>query len=189
MKNYCILFVIILIFSNGSCSKYDCHQPGVPDATQEGKNISGCAVNEIVVRPTRSFGYPASHRLSYEKDTGRVFLSLRETFYSSLNRECGLPYELEVRIAAYNVFNTGKIKSDDIYATVRIINTDSEQVNYRYRAFLDGLSANVEITRLDTVEKIASGTFDFEAYKEIDNDEFNLNKKVYVTNGIFDFKY
>lgn len=195
MKNYRKLFIVILIFLSGSCSKYDCWQVGVPDATKEGKNRSGCIVNGIVVRPTTPmmFGY-APHRLTYEKDTGRVYISLRDTYGGTVGDECGRPWAIDVRLAAYNVFDIGKFRDNDIYATVEIQShphnhPHEEFVVYRYRPDLEGLSASVEITRLDTNNRIISGIFDFEAYEEIDADEFNQNEKIHVINGVFDLRY
>ena len=196
MKNYFIKFAVFIILLNGSCFKYDeCQQVGVPDATQDGSNRSGCIVNDVVVRPTRPMFFgQAPHRLTFEKDTGRVFISLRDTYVGSHDMECGRPWAIDVRLAIYNVFDIGEYVKSDIYATVDIQShahnhPEEKHFRYRYRPYLEGLSASVEITRLDTNNRIISGIFAFEAYEEIDTDEFNQNEKIYVTNGVFDFKY
>jgi hypothetical protein len=56
-----------------------------------------------------------------------------------------------------------------------------------YNTTLSNLAANLTVIKLDTIENLITGTFWFESSQRFP--EVNSEKKLYVTEGRFDFRY
>lgn len=171
-----ILMISILSFS---CKK---EISELPPATQTGANTFGCRVNNQLWGPS-GFGIAITAPiLEARYFDGRTIIINARNFSSS-------PTESEFEIHLMNVVTPG----------VYLLNTTSQKYpyqagNYAYYVVRKLIPLNewmtnsqytgqVEITRTDTVNRIVSGTFQFQA--------INLNNSpqpINVTEGRFDVK-
>ncbi|MDQ2770012.1 MAG: DUF6252 family protein [Bacteroidota bacterium] len=165
MKTYLhlALAAVVLALSASSCKK-DGPEAGLPAATQEGKNTFGCLVDGQLFVPLPPAGINSSRRDPLEaskyrtdilvsgRGNGYVDFALRNAFQPGT-------YSLgETRSAKYGRYQFGSI---DYY-------TDAAH------------PGTVTLTRIDTVARIASGTFQFTAL------DYQSGKTVTVTDGRFD---
>ena len=180
---------ILMLFLQGSCKKETdrCPTYKLPPATQTGANTFGCLVNDVVFVPR--FGglfAPKPIKFLYNEQTGElrfwIIFSANERDY-----QCGFP-ETDLDFSASEVFSTGKVEHGQYRAFVDYFPIQFDRgESYGYRNTLPNLNAKLEITKLDTVENIISGVFEFEASQDFP--VINPEKILYVTEGRFDFRY
>lgn len=190
MKNWTLLFALALV-ALAACKRdvlpedppFDPYDYTVlPPATQEGKNTFGCKVNGEVWVPRvdiRSFDPTRHAKIAtlYEKNgsgSGNVTCNLLD--YDSKQDEW-----LQVSFGP-TFFQTIKNCGPTV-GVGALLNTSSGKW---YSSKFHNSSDNcVNITRLDTVNNIVSGTFHFVLFR----DSINLNDKIVVSDGRFDMPY
>ena len=146
--------------------KKDGPEAGLPAATQEGKNTFGCLVDGQVFVPKPGQAISITKREPLEASiyridllvsgmgNGHVEFALRNAFRPGT-------YSLsEIQSASYGRYQFG---SNDYYTTAAHAGT-------------------VTLTRIDTVAKVAAGTFQFTAL------DYQSGKTVIVTDGRFDVR-
>ncbi|MFC5283644.1 DUF6252 family protein [Pedobacter alpinus] len=162
-----ILFASLILLFTISCKKDD-----LPAATQEGKNIMAAKVNGKTWVKTACWsciGAGGGLNVSYENG----ILSIRgEQFVSKTNDNV-------IGILIQNP----KI-GDNIVDGSRINLEYNDYGNKKYYKTYSNSIGVVNITKIDTIKKIISGTFHFDAVNEND-----LNDTVSITDGRFDVTY
>jgi hypothetical protein len=185
-----IVFAAFLLFFQGSCEKDEdgCPIYKLPEATKTGENTFGCMINDNVFVPRAAISLfaPAPKKFSYNEETGDIYFFM-SFFADDLDYQCGFP-DITFKMEAYEVFSTGEVEKGKYWATISYYPVQYESgKGYQYNNNLPDLSAKLEITKLDTIENIISGIFQFEAYRSINN--YNPEDKLFVTEGRFDFTY
>ena len=191
MKIIIIKLIIFTLFLQGSCRRIDvCPTYRLPQATQTGANTFGCRVNGKVCIPKRSGLFsPTTKTFSYNEVTGELMFAFA-FLAGDKDYECGfLRYYVLVNVE--NVFNQGVIETENLKAGVDITPQYQTSTMFSYRSYYPGLTAILEITKLDKTNKIISGTFQFEGFEVISivGDEFVFGDKAYISDGRFDFIY
>ncbi len=166
----------------GGCFKHSdkplLEEDKLPPATQEGKKTFGCLVNGKAWEPSLSFYPTLQSSFGFQKDTNGIVLS--SFFGSGAIKQIGdkvesthlsLSRQNELISTGNYVLNPGEASFTDEKATCADI--------YGFRN-IDGF---VEITRLDTIFHIISGTFEFNAFHP------NCPDTIRVTKGRFDVTY
>jgi hypothetical protein len=171
MKKYLFILFVLLALISVKCSKSNFGDK-LPPVTTFGANTFGCKVNGKVWMPYGGFGVDAltinDISKSYLKPSAQLLVSNRKNGERSdidimiLNLKL-IPYKYEI----YNYLNTGLLYSDG---------------SNSYEPF--DTFGIVNITRLDTVAKIISGTFSFTGYTDKTH-----TKQVSITDGRFDLHY
>ena len=183
----CVVFILLSLFIIGeSCKKYNKDDNDLPPLTFEGKNTIGCKINGepwvpkgnssggIIVYPTKG-GYYA------------VFNSPLIHIWIQTNDPSGYVDLFVKNIDSYNYIRSGKYYFNK--------NTESlplgvgEKRSYgKYwvnnkEYITDSLHNGwIDIIKSDSVNKIISGRFEFDAYNPTDG-------KIYkITEGRFDYK-
>ncbi len=175
--SYIMLLAIACNFLHTSCKKDKQSEDQLPPATQTGAGTFGCKINGKVYVPKGSSGTgrPNPH-IQYDSDlNGNPYLSI-ETFQYPTDINSG------IFIGFMHLNNIGIFNLKDSFSFLvgasNMINT------------CGGLSNNSniiskgggQITKLDIVNHVISGTFDFK-YKTQQCDT------VYITDGRFDIKF
>jgi uncharacterized protein YaiE (UPF0345 family) len=170
MKNIVLLLFILPLLSITSCNNDD-DQPQnpidqLPEATQTGENTFGCLIN----------GEPFA--ISNTNDLVAIFQQGQLQFGAnseqnnkviSLNLSIIDPLEENFNYTlGENFYNTG-------YSSI----TDSLICIY---GFNDSIEGNISFSKIDNINYIVSGTFEFTT----DNDDCEI---VNITNGRFDLQY
>ena len=172
MKKVLFFFILFSLILSG-CKKPDTNGntiPTLPDATQSGKNTFGCKVDGAIYTPQASkyvFGPNVPLGCDYNTNSGFVHLGTKrgdeETMLGFSNK---------------HIFSTGSYSFS---------NTDSNSAGYIHKSeryFSDSLpNGSLVITKIDTVLKIISGTFVYNATDPI------TQKTIHITEGRFDMKY
>jgi len=179
MKRVAGILICIMSIISVSCKKETAE---LPPATQTGANTFGCRVDGQLWGPS-GFGFASTAPiLEGNYFDGRTIIIHARNFYSS-------PTESEFEIHLMNVVTPG----------VYLLNTTSQKYpyqagNYAYyvvRKFIPSnewmtnsqYTGQVEITKTDTVNRIVSGTFQFQAINL-----YNTPQPVTITEGRFDIK-
>ena len=173
-----ILIFIISIISF-SCKKEIAE---LPPATQTGANTFGCKMDGQLWLPS-GFGFASTASiLEANYFDGRTIIINARNFSSS-------PTESEFEIHLMNVVtpgvyllnaNTAKYPNQTgnyaYYVARKVIPTNEWMTNSQY-------TGQVEITKTDTINRIVSGTFQFQALNL-----YNTPQPINVTEGRFDIK-
>jgi hypothetical protein len=179
MKHISLLTILVLIITSSSnCKKNRLFGDKLPSATQEGKNTCGFLVNGKVWLPRGDNGYP---NLSCDYD---------ETFMGGAFNINGYRYENGANNSISFVVASDSIQTAGLYK----LNTRSERTrfaeytnlvtrcHYQWIDTIPNQNAYLNITKLDKVNRIVSGTFEFAlATSGCDT--------VRITQGRFDMKY
>lgn len=153
----------------------------LPPATQTGAGTFGCLVDGEVWVPRVPLGtvtYRDIEALISEKDgTGGGggscnLVDIEQQIDNSMEITTGITY----------FFSNKYCYPDNPGVALRFKKTNGQRYLSKY---FDVDENCVTITRLDTLNNIISGTFNFTAY----NDAINKNDKVVITDGRFDLKY
>ena len=180
MKHISILsLVFLLILTTGTNCKKNNPESGLPPATQEGKNTCGFLVNGKVWLPRGDNGYP---NLTFDYD---------ETLYGGSFSLSGYRYEPNDNtkfsgfgVSARNIVTPGRynlnLSSDGIGRYSKA--SGSSLCYYEWYDTIPNFKAHLNITKLDKINRIVSGTFEF-AQLKIGCEE------VRITQGRFDMKF
>ncbi|MDQ2770011.1 MAG: DUF6252 family protein [Bacteroidota bacterium] len=163
MRTYLFLSLAAVLFT-AACKK-DGPEAGLPAATQEGKNTFGCLVDGQLFVPLPPAGINSSHREPLEASLYRtdILVSGRGNGY--------------VDFALRNAFRPGTYNLGETYTGSSGRYEISAGAYYTNTVY----TGTVTLTRIDTVAKIAAGTFQFTALNR-------SGKTVTVTNGCFDVR-
>jgi hypothetical protein len=177
MKKYLLLFLALFIIFLVSCKK---DVTELPPATQTGANTFGCKVDGNFWVPA-GFGIISTAPILEARLAGNsLFLNARNFSSSPTETEFELyvqnitapgVYQLNTTLGAPNPF------ASYAYYVHRKITPDNEwMTSAEY-------TGTVNITRIDTVNLIISGTFEFRAINL-----YNAPQPMTVTDGRFDVK-
>jgi hypothetical protein len=172
MKKQSVFLLVSLLsfilFAAGSCEKED-EEPQLPPITQTGEDTFGCMVDGEVWMPKAYDLFPMKHVVLERVDDERIWhIGARQgsasNFYFSI-------YEDSLKV--------GKISIPvDESNDVGIYHASQHFDNSSFR-WNDELPGELIITRLDTINKIISGTFWFDLLN-------SGNEKVEIRDGRFD---
>jgi len=184
MKNSrLILFLLsIIIFTIISCKK----EATLPLATQDGLNTLGMLVNGQIWKPNAPItfdGVPALY-LHYSTQTKQLIIKARNV---NQNGKATFFVEKVRSIGFYNFSSRDNILAQDTSCHLCIGCLDSTTFmdqNGCLKPFklIDSINSLIQITKLDTMGKIVSGTFSLKL-KNSDNKIININ------DGRFDVQY
>jgi hypothetical protein len=164
MRTYLFLSLAAVLLATG-CKKDD-PEAGLPTATQEGKNTFGCLVDGQVFVPKPGQAISITKREPLEASVYRTDL---------LVSGMGDGY---VEFALHNASQQGTYAlgetSTKSYGTYSV-----SGIRYYTNTAHVG---TVTITRIDTVAKVAAGTFQFTAL------DYQSGKTVTISNGRFDVR-
>jgi Family of unknown function (DUF6252) len=180
MKHISLITILLLIITSSSnCKKGSLFSDKLPPATQEGKNTCGFLVNGKVWLPRGDNGFP------------NLLIDYDEILYGGSFSLTGYRYESSDNskfsgfgVSAKNIVSTGTYS----------LNTNSERIgrysdatgsNLCYYEWYDTIlnhNAYLKISKLDKVNRIIAGTFEFAQVKQ-------GCEEVRITQGRFDMKY
>lgn len=178
MKHLSFIFLCVsafVIITGTNCKKNN-PEAGLPPATQEGKNTCGFLVNGKVWTPRGDNGYP------------NLICVYDETFMGGAFNINGYSYESDFRtsfvVSGRDIKNTGIYKLNlNIDQSVRFSTYDyTNYCAYEWYDTIPNHNAFLNITKLDKVNRIVSGTFEFALIKPGCN-------PVRITKGRFDMKF
>jgi len=169
MKKQSVYLIVALfsfiLFSIGGCEK-EKEEPQLPPITQTGKGTFGCLVNGEIWLPKFTVSFPpipkVSAELMREDNYGKWVFGAAQgnasSFYFSI-------YEDSLKEGKINI-PTDELREIGLY----FFSKNFEESLFSWRTELPG---ELIITKLDTVNKILSGTFWFDAVNRI-NDTINI---------------
>ena len=172
------LLVIMISFS---CRKNDppiTEEPTLPEITKTGAFTFGCYINDELFVANAKPGFSGSPAVSgsYNKFTGRLVVTgLREDEEGHLDKVTVFTYAGDT--GNYHIDVTG----DKQYGYIDFAIMGSDCDRYFHSEMNPG---TVNILRLDTVENIVSGTFEY-----VLNNEKCSPKELKITKGRFDLRF
>ncbi len=177
MKNILIILSFLLVLF--SCKK---DVEALPDATQTGANTFGARVNGALWIP-QGFGVVPTAPLLEASYSGNNAIIIHARNFSSS------PNEVEIEIYLRNATKPGTYLLNQ--TTAHFPNQSASYAYYVERKFTptnewitnNQYTGKVEVTRLDTVNNIISGTFEFDAINL-----YNTPQPIAITDGRFDVK-
>ncbi len=175
MKNLTLILLIIFVWS--------CDKDELPEETQEGKGTFGMLINDEIWLPYIPVAVPLEGQalnIYYSKNSGTLFINAKNT-----KRKEELFFFIEgiKSIGNYNFSfrNNSKLEDSIFYCvdSTRFQNDKGCTMSFK---LIDSTSSNINISKLDTINRIVSGTFYIELYDILGN-------KLNITNGRFDANY
>lgn len=153
MKQISILLFLLFGLLTTQCSWFKKDKDDLPAPTQEGKNMFGCKVNGEVWRPSGNNG-TLNKEASYDYDPEfGWFVNIRAS-----RRKNKAPYQ-SIGFYINNVAAPGEYVLDSINKRAgRFIDFET---NCIYDREVDYMRGKAIITKLDQVNRIVAGTFEF----------------------------
>lgn len=153
-------------------------RPELPPITQEGNNTFGCLINgEVFVPQKNSLGIECYY---YDKGWN---IDLAGTFALFARNTAGNKTQ-SIGFQLYEcVFGTGEYLLDEKYEFSKILRITSIYSNNRYYC-RENMFGKINFTFIDTVNRIISGTFEFDG---VNKD--NSSDTIRVRKGRFDVIY
>lgn len=186
MKYRLLPLVIIIFFININCKK---EKPSdvLPAITQTGANTFGCKINGVVWVPYFQCA-PFTGQCS-EMQTNFIHVNsnsfLPYSFQLAVERSDKVDNEGSFVIANFSIGQSPSTiwQTGNVFDSLNISCTYNNQlyVYYGFPGFSQHAGNNFIITKLDTVNKIMSGIFNFKLF-------INYSDSIIVTDGRFDFK-
>jgi len=180
MKKTALLFFMVGFILLFSCRKDKGSNPTetLPPETQEGKNTFGCYVNGNLWLPKNGvicLGCP-------QKLTGGYYPSYKSlaiyTFKKNKDWQSERINIIGNDITSTGIYNLG-YDPDSLNTSYELLESDGS-TSTRY-VLIDPSNSQLNITKLDTINKIVSGKFSFTA--------IHGNSTISITNGVFDINY
>lgn len=191
LNNIPILKLLVICFTIasiiGSCKKDKkttgvTEQEQLPAATQEGKNTFGCLINGEVFLPKN---YSNQFFFSYKPlNAGVNSYGNIEITAHKINKDGSFSI---IRLYSYGISQKGvynlklhlDVNQAPFFGTSYEYNPTPNNIG-KYYYINDTINSTLEISKLDTIQKIMSGKFKF---------SFTLNNEnIKVENGVFDLK-
>jgi len=180
MQKHLLHLATLLLLALTACHKDDTPQdcpPGLPCATQTGENTFGCYINgePWVAKVEPDVWAPTAHAIAATYDE-TSYLSYNNNFVSISGSYYGDDFSY-VSLAFYPLTSTGSVIIDSLglyrfeYRAPDVLYKIDTMSNY-----------NIEIIKLDTINKILSGKFKFGA-------KSSAGEAIEITDGRFDVKY
>jgi len=174
-----VVIILCALLLSLSCKKDEDNET-LPPLTTIGAGSFGFLLNNEVWLPKQMrfpiFPSPSEFDCNYFPESGRLWISARREYNDSIKYE-------DIYLEVYSIFHTGQYSFDNVeYGNTSFerVYTDQSTVRYSVKEFLTN---NCEIMFLDTTQKIISGTFNISLFSP------TTNKRIDITNGIFDLKY
>lgn len=144
----------------------------LPPATTKGHNTFGCLIN--------GKAWPMSSEGFHRKQVfygDRIFINYQTKF-----NQFDINESISIMSKRIKTTGTHTIKFDDVDEEFIVINYDNDDYTSSYKSNENGF-ATLNITRLDSINHILSGTFSFSLKNMSDT------KQVNVEHGRFDYFY
>lgn len=167
-----------VVTCNDSVYNLECELELLPAISTNGQNTFGCLVNGKAWLPNH--GVTSKFFVDYYK--GIFFFSAARHGYSTWqqNNHALIDY-FGIGTSYYN--QKGVVTLDNSYNPGWYTNVENS-CDYGSKAIISG---HLEYLRFDTINWIASGTFEFTTYLPEEENEFNCDT-IRVTNGRFDLR-
>ncbi|QNA44878.1 hypothetical protein [Lacibacter sediminis] len=178
MKHISLITILILIITSSSnCKKSDLLGDKLPPATQEGKNTCGFLVNGKVWLPRGDNGYPKLSCYYDETYMGGAFNINGYRYEPGASNSSGFV------VAGSNIQTAGYYKLNITSATIgEYFGATGTCIIYNWDDTIPNHNAYLNITKLDKVNRIVSGTFEFAL-------ALPGCETIRITQGRFDMKY
>jgi hypothetical protein len=180
MKHISLITILLLILTSSSnCKKGGLFGDKLPPATQEGKNTCGFLVNGKVWLPRGDNGYPNLNCFYDETYNGGTF------GINGYRYEPGASNSSGFAVGGNNIQAVGNYKLNIAPSLVATYNSAS--VNcwiYEWYDTIPNHNAYLKITKLDKINRIVSGTFEFFLTRVGTGCE-----TIRITQGRFDMNY
>ncbi|MEX1001167.1 MAG: hypothetical protein WDZ35_03550 [Crocinitomicaceae bacterium] len=180
------LLLLTLALMNTKCGKDNPppEEPTLPPATQTGENTFGCKINGKVYVPKGTVYEPSIDQPAYYESYGYFIVTTRNVSDFSDDRIDDILLRLKV---SEGVSGNGLYMMTDTGFSFFEIQIDTVvngfETGHSYNYYLDTTKSNlVEITNLDVINKVISGTFEMTV---INNEQ---NDTITITEGRFDLK-
>ena len=177
MKHISLITVLVLIITSSSnCKKGGLFDDKLPAATQEGKNTCGFLVNGKVWLPERGgFDYVScDYDETYNGGTFNIHGVQYESGSNSKHTSFG--------IGGFDIKNVGVYKLNVHADKVASFTTSDPFCMYQWFDTIPNHNAFLNITKLDKINRIVSGTFEFALTR-------TGFETIIVTQGRFDMKF
>lgn len=169
-------FLLLILTSSSNCKKGGLFGDKLPAATQEGKNTCGFLVNGKVWLAVRGgFDYVSCYYdETYNGGTFNIHGVKYEAGSNSKHTSFG--------IGGFNIKSAGVYKLNVNADKVASFTTSDPFCMYQWYDTIPNHNAFLNITKLDKINRIVSGTFEF----TLKRDGFGT---ILVTQGRFDMKF
>ena len=176
MKNIFKSLFFVASLSLTTCKKNNTPPTNLPPATQIGANTFGCKINgEVWVpySPCASSAFPCD-------EMHMDFLHANPNSILPISFTLAMQRQKDNKTSYFHIFNIDLLFPPHNYfhSTGNIYDSLDIEYNTTYHSHYG--PGQFEITKLDTINKIISGVFNFKLYYESDS--------ISVTDGRFDFK-
>ncbi|MFV0606895.1 MAG: hypothetical protein ACK5NK_13760 [Niabella sp.] len=169
-KIYLILFLsVYALFLAGSCDKED-EDPQLPPITQTGVGTFGCLVDGEIWIPELAIAFPTQPKVSAEliREFGYQMWEIGASQGAQSSFYFGI-YEDSLKLGKIN------ISANEIYGNGIGLYYFSKTYDRASFAWQEDLFEQFYITKLDTINKIISGTFAFDAVN-LSNDTVKIRE-------------
>jgi len=186
MKTKFHILLFALLFLSSACEEE--FEYVLPPATQKGANTIGCKVNGIVCIPHGAVIFsPYTKRLCYNEQTGEVdlgflFLPTERDVKSKLPR-------MGVSLRLNSVFSTGVYGNFSGTISIGYYDEYGGQLPDKEYYYMQDISGQLNITKLDKQKNIISGTFSFDGVLFLGLEEWDYSQLSKITDGRFDIGY
>jgi len=181
LKAIVLLFIGINLFS---CSKKSDFIKTLPPATQNGSNTMGAYINNVIWNPAHT-AYGTGITASITAYTTGASFSIVGVRDNATVSDGTTTVAIQIGdfngTGSYSLYNNSPISGSNIN-NIGAVSTGSDTRTYYLTDSLH--QGNITVTYYDTVKKIISGTFQFDAVNR--NNSLDV---VHVTSGRFDFTY
>jgi hypothetical protein len=182
--NLLLWSLTLFLFLTLSCKKSNLSKPSLPPITQEGKNTFGCKISNQVWVPYFPCNdiYFGGMEMSYNTTPVDIAHALPIRFGLGVgNVEGGGTFiDFGPKVSNFVLKDTGNIIDS---LSIDLIGHPSGTIYYNYIG--RGFPHYVQITKLDTANKIVSGIFSFTLYSGPD---LNHSDSITITEGRFDIQ-
>ncbi|OAQ38969.1 hypothetical protein A5893_13100 [Pedobacter psychrophilus] len=175
-----LLALSFLLITGMQCKKENTDTPGLPAATQEGKNTLGFLLNGEAWTPKGLKGSKANLSISYDPTFKNGVLSVSAFRY--LNSDDDTSFALGI---------VDSLSTKNIPYRFEVKNKSLGSLNFSDKNFCDYLHVDTTIyqkgylliSKLDKTQRIVSGSFEVTIYNE------DCGDTIKITQGRFDMKY
>jgi len=171
--------LLLMMMAAIQCKKSPPLPDMLPPVTQEGKNTFGCKVNGEVWTPYYQCGL--INPFSPCKELGSVVSMVDPT--NQLPIDLSLTATREIVQGSFSSFKIGaRIGQSGNVGSFFVVTYTSDSFSYHPQYPLSNLSNAINVTTIDTVNRIISGTFYFTVYGP-------AGDSLVITDGRFDIRY
>lgn len=181
-------FLLVFFVAHPQCKKSNPSPnilPVLPAATQEGKNTFGCTINGEVWIPFYQCGIIEIP--NHCKELQSAVTNPDTTSKLPVDFQLSVERELTIGGGSFSAFYIGaRIMKTGSVGNSLVVTLIRDSLNYHPQYPINSASNTINITKLDTVNQIISGTFNFTLYGPYGP---SGGDSLVVTDGRFDVTY